>query len=112
MQDDFTSVKELRELVKDFVAKRQWEKFHTPKNLAASVAIEAAELLEIFQWSEDSEPVEEQQKNELCDELADVLIYCFATANALQIDLSTAVKQKIEKNNRKYPVERYKGRYK
>ena len=110
--DDSTSIGYLREQVKDFVAERDWEKFHTPKNLAISVAIEAAELLEIFQWSEDREPLDKEGENQLHDELADVLLYCFAVANALNIDISSAVTKKIEKNAHKYPVERFKGRYK
>ncbi len=110
--DDATSIDYLREQVKDFVAERDWEQFHTPKNLAISIAVEAAELLEIFQWSEDNEPLDEEKQKQLYDELADVLIYCFAAANALDIDISSAVKSKIEKNAHKYPVERFRGRYK
>jgi NTP pyrophosphatase (non-canonical NTP hydrolase) len=110
--DEGTSLKELRELVAAFVAEREWERFHTPKNLAMSIAIEAAELMEIFQWRGGEEPLDDAERRELQRELADVVIYCLAMANAAGIDLADAVREKVGLNARKYPVDRYRGRYK
>ncbi|HBX23346.1 MAG TPA: hypothetical protein DEF34_06940 [Desulfotomaculum sp.] len=77
-----------------------------------SIAIEAAELMELFQWSGTGEPLDEQQTDKLSEELADVVIYCLSLANATGLDLSTAVRNKVAKNAGKYPVEKYRGRYK
>ena len=111
LSDKFTSLEELRNLVASFVEARQWQKFHTPKNLAMSVAIEAAELMELFQWSDGME-LDEEHLGRVREELADVVIYCLTMANTLDIDLSRAVRDKVAVNERKYPIERYKGRYK
>jgi NTP pyrophosphatase (non-canonical NTP hydrolase) len=107
------TVKDLKAHVKKFVKARKWEKYHNPKNLAEAICIEAAELLEIFQWS----TVEEvsfwknnpSKLNSIKEELADVLIYCLSMANTLDIDLSEAILEKLEKNNIKYPVKKYLG---
>lgn len=110
MNDNFTSLEELRNLVASFVEERRWQQFHTPKNLSMSIAIEAAELMELFQWSDEME-VDEENLSRVKEEVADVIIYCLALANALDIDLSRAVRDKVAANAVKYPVERYKGRY-
>ena len=86
-----------------FVAARDWDKFHTPENLAKSIAIEASELLECYQWS--STP--DQQKVE--DELADVVTYCIHLANKLGVDLDDIVMSKLAKTERKYPFEQNQG---
>jgi len=109
--DDSTTVKDLRELMAAFVAEREWERFHTPKNLAMSIAIEAAELMELFQWRGGGEPLDDAERRELQRELADVVIYCLAMANAAGTDLADAVREKIGLNARKYPVDQYRGRY-
>jgi NTP pyrophosphatase (non-canonical NTP hydrolase) len=115
MSDSDTPVARLRELVEDFVARRDWHRFHTPKNLSMSLAIEAAELMEHFQWltAEQSLAVAGQPEKlgEVADELADVLCYALAMSNELGLDLSAAIRGKIVKNERKYPVEDYRGRY-
>ncbi|MEW5762275.1 MAG: nucleotide pyrophosphohydrolase [Bacillota bacterium] len=111
MADENTSVKELRELVAAFVAEREWERFHTPKNLAMSIAIEAAELMELFQWRGGEELLDDAERRELQRELADVMIYCLAMANAAGIDLADAVREKVGLNALKYPADRYRGRY-
>lgn len=87
-----------------FVAARDWDQFHTPENLAKSIAIEASELLECYQWggTPDQERVEE--------ELADVVTYCIHLANKLGVDLDDIVMSKLEKTAKKYPVELAKGR--
>jgi NTP pyrophosphatase (non-canonical NTP hydrolase) len=112
--DSKTTLQELKALVKDFINKRNWEKYHNPKDLAESICIEAAELLEIFQWATAEETFswksDPSKIDSIKDELADVLIYCFSMANALDIDLSEAILKKLEKNEKKYPAEKYFGR--
>src|SRR5690606_2741038 len=87
-----------------FAVEREWDQFHTPENLAKSISIEAAELLELFQWggTPNQERVEE--------ELADVLTYCFQLASRLGVDIDEIVLSKLEKTRVKYPVELAKGR--
>lgn len=115
MSDRETSLGQLRSAVRQFVAARQWEPFHSPKNLSMALAIEAAELMEHFQWitpdasrtvGEDAETLQM-----VCEELADVLCYLLALANALDVDLSKSLQQKMVKNEQKYPAEEYRGRY-
>ena len=115
MPDSETTLAELRRIVRQFVDERDWHRFHTPKNLAMSLSIEAAELMEHFQWlsAEQSRAVveDEQQRAAVAEELADVLCYVLAMANELKLDLSTAVRDKIGKNALKYPVREYRGRF-
>lgn len=111
MADADTPVQELRDLVAAFVAEREWERFHTPKNLAMAIAVEAAELMELFQWADGREPLDGARRASLEQELADVVIYCLAMANAAGVDLADAVRRKVEANARKYPVDLYRGRY-
>jgi NTP pyrophosphatase (non-canonical NTP hydrolase) len=97
----------LQKLLHDFAAARDWRRFHNPKNLAASVAIEAGELLECFQWLSDdqSESIKRRPAKlaKVQDEIADVLIYLVHLADVLGIDLEQAVVDKIERNGRRYP---------
>jgi dCTP diphosphatase len=115
MSDSTTTIGELKGLVRDFVDRRDWRQFHAPKNLAMSLSIEAAELMEHFQWisADESRRVTDDPDRlaAVGDELADVLCYALAMANELGLDLSTAIQGKIVKNERKYPVEEYRGRY-
>lgn len=94
---------ETNELLKEFVKERDWERFHTPENLAKSISIEAGELLECFQWTNDF------SKEHVQEELADVLIYCTLLANQLHLDEDEIVRLKIKKNEEKYPVSKAKG---
>ncbi|MFW5795233.1 MAG: nucleotide pyrophosphohydrolase [Bacillota bacterium] len=94
----------LEEIIK-FRDDRNWSQFHNPKDLAISISLEASELLELFQWSNSAEAVDNNFQ-ELQDELADILIYCTLMADKLDIDLDKAVEEKIEKNEKKYPVEK------
>jgi len=110
--DRTTTIQELKDLVAAFVDERNWSQFHSPKNLSMSIAIEAAELMELFQWPDPGEPLDRQQKDRLKEELADVVIYCLSLANATGTDLSAAVRDKVSCNAVKYPVEKYRGRYK
>ncbi len=115
MTDEQTTITELRDVVRKFVDERDWQQFHSPKNLSMALAIEVAELMEHFQWiSTDAswKVVEDPQRREdVRDEMADVLCYILALANEMDIDLSTALKDKMVKNVRKYPAEEYRGRY-
>ena len=112
-KDDSTTVQSLRQLVFEFVEERNWKQFHSPKNLSMALAIEAAELMEHFQWitTEDSRQLDEDAKSNVGEELADVLCYAFAIANELDIDVASTMQQKMIKNRRKYPVEDYRGRF-
>lgn len=115
MSDDVTPLAELRSLVAAFVVERDWEQFHTPKNLAMSLAIEAAELMEHFQWltPEQSHSLVNKPDKlaEVGEELADVLCYALALANVLQLDVSMCLRNKMVKNAQKYPADQYRGRY-
>ena len=92
----------------EFRNDRDWKQFHNPKDLAISVSLEASELLELFQWSgADLEAA--RKKPEMAEELADVMIYCIYMADALNIDIPEAIRNKIDKNAAKYPVEKAKG---
>ena len=113
--DANTTITQLRSIVSDFVDARQWRQFHRPKNLAMSIAIEAAELMEHFQWLTDDQVNEavsdEDRLSGIRDEMSDVLSYLLALANALDIDLSESLREKMDKNNRKYPANQFRGRY-
>jgi dCTP diphosphatase len=115
MSDSDTPVAELKRLVNDFVDRRDWHRFHAPKNLAMSLAIEAAELMEHFQWisSEESRRAADDPERlaAVGEELADVLCYALAMANELGLDLSTVIRRKLAKNEEKYPADEYRGRY-
>src|SRR5436190_23435118 len=108
--DDTTTVTELRKLVADFVAERDWSQFHTPKNISMALAIEAAELMEHFQWltPEQSRAIAKQDKDlaAVAEELADVVCYAFALANELDIDVAAAMELKMGKNRQKYPADK------
>lgn len=90
---------EIIEKLREFTAERDWGKFHTPENLAKSICIEAAELLEIFQWGDDWKPIDPEH---LREEIADVQIYLLTLADKCNVNMKDAVMEKIEKNRRKY----------
>ncbi|MDT8370781.1 MAG: nucleotide pyrophosphohydrolase [Gammaproteobacteria bacterium] len=97
----------------DFRKERDWEQFHTPKDLAISLSIEAAELLEWFQWRTNDEinaQLQTDKRIALEDELADVAVYLSYLCHDLGIDLNQAITNKVAKNAQKYPVEKVKGR--
>jgi NTP pyrophosphatase (non-canonical NTP hydrolase) len=101
----------LKRLLK-FRNDRDWEQFHTPKNLAISISVEAAELLEHFQWEKENEALSAEKKIEVGKEIADIFIYLLMMSNDLGIDLLDEAKKKIEENAKKYPVEKARGRMK
>jgi len=113
--DDRTTVRELKRLVARFVRQRDWEQFHTPKNLSMGMAVEAAELMELFQWhdAEGSAALmtRARARRAAAEELADVLIYGLAFANRAGIDVAGAIRKKLSRNRRKYPVRKFRGRF-
>jgi NTP pyrophosphatase (non-canonical NTP hydrolase) len=94
-----------------FRDERDWKQFHSPRNLCASICIEAAELLECFQWSSDAtlESDVRERREDVEDEIADVLIYTLLLAHDLGVDVADAVERKLAKNAIRYPVERARG---
>ena len=115
MSDTTTTVHELRDLIRRFVDERDWRQFHAPKNLAMALAIEAAELMEHFQWIsvDDSRALADDQAKRTAagEELADVIAYGLALANELGLDVSDAIRDKMAKNVLKYPADEFRGRY-
>jgi dCTP diphosphatase len=112
MSDD--PFEELKKLVKIFIRERAWQPFHNPKNLAMSISIESAEIMELFQWYTNEEALEKvntdpKLKLALEDELADVLIYCISMSNTCGIDLTSAIRNKLKTNEQRFPIERVSG---
>lgn len=94
---------EIRDALRKFNDDRDWEQFHTPENLAKSISIEAAELLECFQWNSDYD------REALCDEIADVMMYCIMLSDKIGTDIKEEIFRKMKKNAEKYPVEKSRG---
>jgi NTP pyrophosphatase (non-canonical NTP hydrolase) len=115
MSDSQTPVQQLKDLMRSFVEERDWRQFHSPKNLSMSLAIEAAELMEHFQWIDVA--ASRQVKDDpaklaaIGEELADVLCYALALSNELGLDISQIVQGKMAKNAVKYPAEEFRGKY-
>ena len=115
MADNKTTIEELKLIVDSFVDERDWKQFHSPKNLAMSLSIEVAELMELFQWltldqARDVMKAGDIRENAI-DEIADILIYTLAFCNRNNIDIADAVKKKMEKNIQKYPADKFKGHF-
>jgi len=115
MADATTTVADLKTAMAEFVRARDWEQFHSPKNLSMSLAVEAAELMEHFLWMDNAESqignFDAAAKHAIGEEMADVACLLLAMSNATGIDLSEAISAKLIKNTVKYPAERYQGRY-
>ncbi len=116
MSDRDTTLAQLKSLMYEFVAARDWHQYHDAKNLSTSIAIEAAELMEHFQWLH-SDAVgdvrrDPKQMAEIREEVADILAYLLSFASQMGIDMSEALVDKLKKNADKYPVERYYGKFK
>jgi NTP pyrophosphatase (non-canonical NTP hydrolase) len=101
----------LRDMVREFVAERDWDQFHTPKNLSAALSVEAAELLEHFQWLQQGERLElgDVKLQQVRHELADVLFYLIRLADRLDVDLDAAMQEKMVLNREKYPADKVRG---
>lgn len=112
--DRNTTVDDLVTNIRKFIRERDWEKYHNPKDLAESICIEAAELLQLFQWTSPEETVkvktDTNKVTRIKEELADVMIYCLSMANTLEIDLTNAIIEKLESNKKKYPIEQFRGK--
>jgi dCTP diphosphatase len=115
MPDSATTVADLKDVVRRFVEERAWQPFHSPKNLAMGIAVEAAELMECFLWLDLPASYEAAadpgKRQAIADEMADVFCYLLNLSNVIGLDLSEALRAKIVKNALKYPVEKYKGKY-
>lgn len=108
-----SDIKKITDKIKKFCDDRDWMQFHDSKSMAASIVIEAAELLEHFQWGNREEVQEyiKKNKNEVGEEIADIAIYLFELTDNLGLDLAKIMEKKLKKNNKKYPVKRAKGKY-
>jgi dCTP diphosphatase len=102
---------EVRDILRRFALEREWERFHSPKNLASALVVEAAELLERFQWltEDQSRSLSAEEKHKVAEEIADVFIYLVQLADKLDVDLLQATRDKIAKNAEKYSVEKARG---
>lgn len=111
MSDNERTLRDLQQVIKKFCSDRDWDKFHNPKDLSISLSLEAAELLEHFQWKNPDEVKEHliRNKSEVGSELADIFYWVLLIANKLDIDLIDAFDKKMEKNAAKYPVDKAKG---
>lgn len=109
-----TSLADLQKMIRKFVDDRDWDQFHNPKDLSISLALEAAEVMEHFQWKNSDEMAEHivKKKTEVGEELADVFYWVLLLTNKLDIDLVDAFDKKMAKNETKYPVEKAKGSHK
>lgn len=112
MKDSKTTVSKLKKMVDQFIKERDWQQFHTAKNISTSIAIETAELMEHFQWDDYQSDLSWsiQKKTEISDEIADIVVYAIDFCNAFHIDLASAIESKIKKNAKKYPVRKVKGK--
>lgn len=106
------ALQDIRDALRQFAAEREWEPFHTPKNLAMALAGEAGEVIEHFQWltAQESAALPEQERAAIALELADVLLYLVRLADVLHIDLAEAARRKMEINAERYPADKARGR--
>ena len=102
----------IQRILRKFCAERDWEKFHTLKNIASALSVEASELLEIFQWMEEEPDLDKdiKVKEKISEEVADIMFYLLRFSDLAQINLENACRKKIEKNKKKYPIRLAKGK--
>ena len=105
-------MRELIEKLREFAQERDWEQFHSPKNLAMALSVEVSEIVEIFQWltQDESRNLDPKQLERIKEEIADVMIFLTNLADKLGIDLIAAAKQKIQKNEKNYPPDKVRGK--
>jgi len=110
--DKLLTIKQAREKVKKFVDDRDWSQFHSPKNMSMDIAVEAAELMELFMWvgSKESYKTLDEKRTNVEDEVADIFMGILALCNSANIDLAKAFESKLKKTEEKYPVEKSKGK--
>lgn len=106
-----TELEQLRLKLREFAAERDWDQFHSPKNLAMALSVEASELVECFQWltEEQSRSLSAQQLAAVTDEIADIQLYLIRLADKLDVDIRRAVSEKFKKNEAKYPADKVRG---
>ena len=113
MNDSDTQIEELKKRIFAFAQERDWEQFHSPKNLSMAISAEAAELMEHFLWqsaeSSRQDVLENPLRDKITEEIADILIFAIEFANVAKIDIASAITEKMKKNALKYPVEKAKG---
>jgi dCTP diphosphatase len=112
MNEKIQDLAELKLRLRAFVTERDWDQFHSPKNLAMALSVEAAELVEIFQWLTEAESadLDDDRRQRVEAELADILVYLVRIADRLDVDLLQASARKLGENARKYPAERVRGK--
>tara|TARA_B100000676_G_C17578356_1_gene580783 strand:- start:151 stop:495 length:345 start_codon:yes stop_codon:yes gene_type:complete len=103
------NAKKIQRILRKFAKDREWDKFHSLRNLSVSISIEASELLEIFQWEENSSLKEKELKKRISEEIADILLYLLRFSDIAKLDLEKVCLEKIDINKKKYPVELSKG---
>jgi NTP pyrophosphatase (non-canonical NTP hydrolase) len=112
MKDSTTQISELKEIVRQFCEERDWDQFHSPKELAIGVSTEGSELLELFRFKSDEEVmqiVEHTKRQQVAEELADVFYFVLRFAQKFNFDLSEEFHKKMRKNSERYPVHKSKG---
>lgn len=116
LRDNGATLQWLKDMMSEFLHERQWHKYHQPRNLAASISVEAAELLELFQWLTPEEAAKRCREDAdfrraVGEELCDVLMYCISLANAMDFNVAQTIAAKMAKNRLKYPPEKFRGHY-
>ena len=101
-------LKKINQKIKSFVKARDWDQFHSPKNLSMALSVEASELVEIFQWLKESD-LKQVDKKKVADEIADIFFYLIRISQKMNIDIEKSFYKKMIKNNKKYPVRLSKG---
>lgn len=116
VNNEALNINDLQKKIQQFATERDWQQFHTPKNIAMALTVEAAELLELFQWLTPEESLSMQDdpkwKERVGEEMSDVLLYLFRMADHLNINLPAAIENKMEKNAKKYPADLVRGKSK
>jgi len=116
VKNESLNISELQKKIQQFATERDWQQFHTPKNIAMALTVEAAELLELFQWLTPEESLTMQDdakwKERVGEEMSDVLLYLFRMADHLNVNLPEAIANKMEKNAKKYPADLVRGKSK
>ncbi len=110
-ENDPLSIQHIQQLVREFAADRDWDQFHSPKNLAMALSVEVAEVIEHFQWltEDQSRSLPEDKRKAIAEELADTFIYLVRLADKMDVDLLTAAEEKLAANAKAYPVDKAKG---
>lgn len=114
MDDKTTTIEQLKIKLKQFIEERDWQQFHSPKNLSMAIVSEATELLNLFMWVDNKESVDrlQEKRQEVEEEVADIILAALAFALRYDIDVAHVIENKIKKNAQKYPIELVKGKWK